>query len=419
MQNSLSGVLLIVDDEPSVRRSLERVMRTEGYEIRSAEDASAAERVLAESSVDVILCDQDMPGKNGTDFLTEAAARYPHQRRIMLSGRFRSDDVAAAMDSGAIHKFMMKPWDDQILKADIRESFRQLMADLKQEEQLGQLSNTPKAAHTETSGNAESWQAFEENRGLIRELHEAANNGSLSLQYQPQIDLRTDEVCGLEALLRWESTLGPVRPDRFIALAERSGSISKLTHWVINEVCHRLLAWRPSWSNARVALNVSPVDLRNGALTSHLSAAMAATGVPASALQVEVTETELLSVDGNSLSVLEAMAELGISLAIDDFGAGATSVSYLTKMPFTSVKIDRALTQQVDTERGLTVVQRLLELCQALNMKTTVEGVETQAQLEVMRRIGVDVVQGYYFSPPRKIANICDWIEAGARGIPE
>ena len=402
-----TGTLLIVDDEPSIRRSLERLLRPEGYRIYSAENADAATTILESDDVDVILCDQDMPGKSGTEFLQETARRFPQQRRLMISGRFQSEDVAVAMDAGAIHKFMMKPWDDAILKADIRLSFRQLMEEVSQ--------GKPSPSESVRPGN---WEDYQEERKLIRELHTAANDGSLNLQYQPQVCLKTGAVSGVEALLRWTASIGPVRPDRFIAMAERSGAMPKLTHWVLCEVIYRAQCWLRSWSAGHISLNVSPSDLFNPGLVDYVEQLLALSENDASAIQIEVTESEVIDPKSGVVETLNHLQELGVGLAIDDFGAGATSLSYLANLPFSSIKLDRSLTQQLDTQKGVDVVGKVLEMSRCLGMTAVVEGVETKEQVDIATELGADVAQGYYFSKPLDRGAIETWVQSGAEGVP-
>ena len=406
------GNLLIVDDEPSVRRALIRLLRREGYVIHSASDAVAADQILDSDPVDVIICDQDMPGTTGIEFLMEAAKRYPHQRRLMISGRFRSDEVAHAMDIGVIHKFMMKPWDDAILKADIRASFRRVIADFSSNQHEGGQRGYPDAI------DDVSWMNLHEDRRLSQELHLAAGDGSLSLRYQPQVDLRTGSVRGLEALLRWEASIGWVSPTRFIGLAERGGAMSKLTHWVVCEVCHRLQHWLPKWSEVCIGLNVSPVDLHDDALIDYLEEMLARTNTPPFALQIEITESQAVNSEKKMTAKLERLSSLGVGLAIDDFGAGATTLSYLTDLPVKVLKLDRSLTQQLTDKKGGAVVQKVLEMARSLGMKTTVEGIETPEQAEIARALGADLGQGFYFSKPKSQRDIQDWIVGGRTKIP-
>lgn len=411
-----SGNLLIVDDEASVREALKRLLRKEDYVIHVASNAEDANRILNEDCIDVILCDQDMPDTTGIEFLTGAAKRYPRQRRLMISGRFQSREVASAMDTGAIHKFMMKPWDDAILTADIRASFRHLVSSYESESEVYANST-----HSPLSGSAteqsRTWADYAEDEKLSRELHSAASDGSLSLAYQPQVRLHDESVCGFEALLRWKSTSGVIGPDYFIQLAERGGSISKLTHWLFGEVCHYMEKWRNDWSGACISLNVSPVDLRDDALVDYVGSMIDRYDLSSCAVQVEVTESHALQCNDSMLTRLNRLTDFGLTLAIDDFGAGATALSYLADLPFTTLKLDRCLTQKITTQKGGAIVRKILEMAQCLDMSTTIEGIETAEQAQLARLLGADKGQGYYFSKPRSTTDVQSWIDAGCTGL--
>ena len=415
MTESSARRLLIVDDDPGVRRALKRLLRKEGYEIHSAEDAESAERVLEQDTIDVILCDQDMPGRKGIDFLKDAAEKYPHQRRLLISGRFQSDEVATAMDAGDIHKFMMKPWDEAILKADIRASFRRIMSDYVSAA-AQDTEPDPASNGRPIPDNTAAWTELDESRRMSRELHTAAGDGSLALQYQPQVSLDDESVLGFEALLRWNASTGPVGPERFIALAERGGAMSKLTHWVVGEVCHRAQQWLPLWGDAKIGLNISPIDLKDDALVKHVETTLADHDLQPGSIVIEVTESQALCRDSQTVACLGKLVDLGVGLAIDDFGAGATSLSYIADLPFTTLKLDRSLTRQLEDDKGATVVSKIIEMARELDMQTTIEGIETERQARVARSLGADVAQGYFFSKPQSRNRVDEWIVAGRGG---
>ncbi len=415
MTESSARRLLIVDDDPGVRRALKRLLRKEGYEIHSASDTQSAERVLERDTIDVILCDQDMPGRKGIEFLKDAAKKYPHQGRLLISGRFQSDEVATALDAGDIHKFMMKPWDEAILKADIRASFRRIVSE------YANAANQEVPPNSATNGRVSvddtaAWTEFDENRRMSRELHTAAGDGSLALQYQPQVGLEDNAILGFEALLRWNASTGPVSPERFIALAERGGAMGKLTHWVVGEVCHRAKQWLPLWNDAKIGLNISPIDLRDDALVNHVETTLAEHGLRPGSIVVEVTESQALCRDTQTLTRLGRLADLGVGLAIDDFGAGATSLSYIADLPFTTLKLDRSLTQQLEDDKGATVVSKIVEMARDLDMQTIIEGIETEQQAQIARSLGANVAQGYFFSKPQTRNRVSEWIAAGRGG---
>ncbi|MFT5446975.1 MAG: EAL domain-containing protein (putative c-di-GMP-specific phosphodiesterase class I) [Gammaproteobacteria bacterium] len=407
MAGQNAGTLLIVDDEEPVRRALERLLRRDGYKILSAGDAGAAAHLLETTPVDVILCDQDMPGLSGTQFLMETANRYPNQRRMMISGRFQSQDVAEAIDAGAIHKFMMKPWDDNILSADVRASFRQLFVELQGES----VRESPIDLQVE-------WQRFGENRLLTRELHDAPDTASLWLAYQPRVQLEDGSVCGFEALLRWQSSLGAISPARFIGLAEKGGAMSQITRWVVREAVMHASSWAKTAPTLGIGINVSPTDLRDAEFAHFVRDTLAEAGVNVATITIEITESQAPHLTRGMMSVLEQLADLGVCLAIDDFGAGATSLGYLSTLPFRHLKLDRSLVEQLHTEKGKAVVAKILELSHCLGMTTTVEGLETETQFEIARSLGAEIGQGYYFSPPQNVVSVERWLNDGCPGFP-
>ena len=411
----VAGNLLIVDDDPSVRRAFKRLLRKEDYAIHDASSAEDAKRILSTTAIDVIVCDQDMPGTTGIEFLSDIASKYPDQRRLMLSGRFQSREVASAMDVGAIHKFMMKPWDDAILKADIRASFRQIMTSYNAQTR-GVRARTQVNQNTRLTEQQRSWADYAQERILSRELHSAASDGSLSLVYQPQICLHEDTVNGFEALLRWRAKSGPVGAARFIELAERNGSISALTRWVVREACHQVNQWCDRWHDARVALNVSPVDLHDDKLVDFIESTFSRYAISPNLLQIEVTESQALNCNDAMFQRLTRLAEMGSSLAIDDFGAGATALSYIADLPFSTLKLDRSLTRQITSPKGQTVIQKVLEMARCLNMKTTMEGIETEEEANLARSLGADTAQGYFYSKPRPLSDVQHWLDTGRGG---
>ncbi|MFK7885356.1 MAG: response regulator [Gammaproteobacteria bacterium] len=224
-----AGNLLIVDDETSVRQALRRLLRKEGYAIFDASGAEDTMRILNQDPIDVILSDQDMPGTSGIELLVDAAKKYPNQHRLMISGRFQSREVAEAMDAGAIHKFMMKPWDDAILKADIRPSFRQIMT-THNDRSGGEAIGDAREGVSSTSEQEVFWVRYAEDRRLSRELHNATRNGSLSMVYQPQICLQEEKVCGFEA--RLARTLGADVAQRYFFSKPRPSN--DVRRWVAN-----------------------------------------------------------------------------------------------------------------------------------------------------------------------------------------
>ncbi|WP_238183106.1 putative bifunctional diguanylate cyclase/phosphodiesterase [Methylobacterium trifolii] len=242
-------------------------------------------------------------------------------------------------------------------------------------------------------------------RVLERELAEALSQGSFELHYQPLVDLGSDRVTGLEALVRWRHPeLGLVSPATFIPVAEETGLIVGLGAWVLNQACRDAAAWP---ADVKVAVNVSAVQLRHRTFAQVVLLALAASGLRPERLELEITESVLLDDTEANLETLHLLRRAGIRISMDDFGTGYSSLSYLRRFPFDKIKIDRSFVKDAGqaTEAGA-IIRALVGLGGSLGITTVVEGVETEAQLAAVRAEGCQEMQGFLFSPPRPIGEI-------------
>jgi diguanylate cyclase (GGDEF)-like protein/PAS domain S-box-containing protein len=233
------------------------------------------------------------------------------------------------------------------------------------------------------------------------ELRKALKHGEFRLHYQPQVDARTMQLVGLEALIRWQHPqLGLLMPGSFIPVAEELGLIEELGVWVIDEVCRQYREWLDQGISApKVAINVAPVQLHEDIL-KHLRISLSNFDVPASAIEVEITEGALQQGD-IARDVMHSLRALGVTLAIDDFGTGYSSLSHLKTFPLSCLKIDKSFVDGVPGSiQDTAIVRTIVALGSSLGMRVLAEGVETRAQYELLRDTGVDVIQGYYFSRP-------------------
>lgn len=234
-------------------------------------------------------------------------------------------------------------------------------------------------------------------------LRHALQRGELRLHYQLQKSLADGRLIGAEALCRWYShELGDVSPAEFIPLAEEIGLIDDLGDWVVREALRSCRQWRLEGAEDMVvSINVSPRQLRSESLLTTISNALKAFNLPASALCVEVTETLLMDSYDMAQSLLNSLRELGVTLAIDDFGVGYSSLSYLKRFPFDSLKIDRSFVGDMENnDDDHTLVRTIVQLGHNLGLKVVAEGVENQAQQELLTEIGCDTIQGYWLSKP-------------------
>jgi len=224
----------------------------------------------------------------------------------------------------------------------------------------------------------------------------------LELHYQPVVSLATDELVGVEALLRWRRDGELVAPDEFVPLAEETGLIVPIGTWVMRTACSQLAAWqaRPGCSSLRLAVNVSARQLQDRNFASLASAAAFEPGLAPGTLAIEITESVLLDDVEASVRRLEQLKELGIGISLDDFGTGYSSLTYLRRFPVDTVKLDRSFVDGVGSDEGDTaIVTAVIELAAALGLDSVAEGVETEEQRDALRALGCDYAQGYWYSP--------------------
>ncbi|WP_246262460.1 putative bifunctional diguanylate cyclase/phosphodiesterase [Aromatoleum evansii] len=252
---------------------------------------------------------------------------------------------------------------------------------------------------------------------VIRELRRAFHAERLAVWYQPQISLHDDEVIGLEALLRWPNVPGFVHsPAVFIPLAEDSGLIIDLGAWVLDQACatfRRLeqLPRRPQ----RIAVNVSMPQLRTPDFSNHVLRTLAKHRMPASALELEITESILVGEPAVVLRNLNALRAQGVHIAIDDFGTGYSSLSYLRQLPIDCMKIDRSFVEEIDSGRGDVFAETIVALAHKLGMETVAEGVATSGQLARLRELGCGIAQGFLYAKPMPPDTLIKWM--GTRNV--
>jgi predicted signal transduction protein with EAL and GGDEF domain len=254
----------------------------------------------------------------------------------------------------------------------------------------------------ETAMDAEMQQRCK----LQTDLRGALAKGEFELHYQPVVNLARYEICGFEALLRWRHPVrGNVSPAAFIPVAEETGLIVAIGEWALRQACMHAVTWP---NNMKVAVNLSPVQFKSPNLVEMVFAALAASGLPASRLELEITESVLLQDNAATLATLHQLRSLGLRIAMDDFGTGYSSLSYLRSFPFDKIKIDRCFVKDLSVgDKGSgAILHAVATLGQSLGMTTTAEGVETLEQMEKVREEGCTEMQGYYFSPPRPIADV-------------
>ncbi len=249
---------------------------------------------------------------------------------------------------------------------------------------------------------------------LKLQLRTAVEQGQFELHYQPQVELRSGRLIGAEALLRWRHPeLGVVPPGRFIPLAESSGQIHPIGEWVLAEACRQGQEWRQAGLEPfTIAVNISAQQFKRGNVCELVQEVLSHSGYPPEWLELELTESGLLTDVAQSLRTIEQLKALGIRLSIDDFGTGYSSLSYLRQFRVQMLKVDQAFVRDiVDDGADLEIVRAIVQLGKTLKLQVIAEGVETAAQLSLLNSLGCDHVQGYYLGRPQPAREFAKWVE--------
>jgi diguanylate cyclase (GGDEF)-like protein/PAS domain S-box-containing protein len=284
------------------------------------------------------------------------------------------------------------------------------------------LKNADLAMYSAKAAGRRTWRFFEPEmdarmkaRHLLEiDLRQAIVEGGFEVYYQPIVDLRSNRVSGCEALLRWRHPeRGMISPAEFIPVAEETGLINQLGEWVLTTACAEAATWP---DNIRLAVNVSPVQFGSETLALKVVAALAASGLSAGRLELEITEAVLIRDDEAALAILHQLRAIGVRIALDDFGTGYSSLSYLQRFPFDKIKIDRCFVTDIEIPGGSSsIVQAVVNIAAARKMTTTAEGVETEQQKTALRALGCTEMQGFLFSPAKPAAAIRELLHSRGR----
>lgn len=244
-------------------------------------------------------------------------------------------------------------------------------------------------------------------------LHEALEQRELFLCYQPQIDVTTGKIFGMEALLRWHNReLGLISPGKFIPLAEETGLIVPIGEWVLKTACQHNKAWQKAGiPPLQIAVNLSARQFQQRNLVDLISGVLAQTQLDPQWLELEVTESILMQDVNFARQALQKLKEMGVHISLDDFGTGYSSLSYLKKFPFHTIKIDRSFVRDLqDNPEDTAIIAAVIALGKGLNLKVIAEGVETEAQVELLKRLQCVQMQGYWFSKPIRAEEVAQFI---------
>jgi EAL domain-containing protein (putative c-di-GMP-specific phosphodiesterase class I) len=365
-----SNRLLVVDDDPGIGRLIKRVAEGSGFDVVVREDPRVLGKTARSWHPAIIIMDLQMPGVDGIELLRDLAADRSSAQVILTSG-VDGKVLESALQLGRERGLSMAG----MLEKPIRlETLRELLGTVK-----------PIAQSL-----------------LATDLAEAIAADQLFLEYQPKLDCRLGRISGVEALVRWRHpSLGIVRPDQFIALAEETDLIHRLTDWVVASAARQAAAWRHENLALGIAVNISAKDLENLDLPERLHRHCEQVGVDPALMTLELTESNAMREPVQMRDVLTRLRLKGFELSIDDFGTGYSSLVQLQRMPFSEIKIDRSFVAQMMDNTGCRViVEIIIDLARKLGLTSVAEGVEGEAALESLTAMGCDIAQGYYLSRP-------------------
>lgn len=253
---------------------------------------------------------------------------------------------------------------------------------------------------------------------LENDLRRAIDKDELTLHYQPQVDLRTGKIIGLEALARWfHPTRGSISPVHFIPLAEETGLIEPLGEWVLREACQRFYYWLSEGINFnKIAVNLSAKQFTEKSFETVVAEVLKKTGLPPQYLELEITESSAMAHAAETIDTLTTLSEMGLSLAIDDFGTGYSSLAYLKRFPIQKLKIDRSFIDDIDTDNNSSdaaIAQTIIDLARNMKVQVLAEGVERISQSEWLLARGCDQVQGYFYSRPLSEEQLLELVSDG------
>jgi diguanylate cyclase (GGDEF)-like protein len=268
------------------------------------------------------------------------------------------------------------------------------------------ISAAQLAAHNVDS-NDKSFQIYDqqmyldklEYENLKSDLRSAVKNNEFKLYYQPKIKTDDNTISGVEALIRWEHpSLGLVSPQKFIKIAEESALIIEIGDWVIEKSFQQLLSWQNKYnSDLSISINLSPIELYDENKTERIRKISQKYKIRKELVEFEITENALLDYRGNTIKILNKIKNLGFSIALDDFGIGYSSLSYLSRLPIDTLKIDKSFTGKLADSKNMILIESIINLSHKMNLKVIAEGVETSEQLKKMNELKCDEIQGYYF----------------------
>lgn len=385
--------ILVVDDDKFMVNLIQRMLSLLGVDrVSSAEDGKAALAIVAADKPSIILCDLNMPGMDGLEFLRHLAERKANCGVILISGEDRrvlqtATQLAEAHELNVLGS-IQKPVKPDALKALLQ----------KFDVQQTRLQRGPLEMLTE------------------EEIKVGLEHGYVDVFFQPKVSVPERKLVGVEALVRWQDPgKGTVPPIAFVSVAESSGLIDELTEQVFSKALAAASDWTMQGLSIKVAVNFSVDSLSRFDIVEFVVGTAEKEGIDPTKVILEVTESRIMEDIAAPLEILTRLRMKGVNLSIDDFGTGASSMQQLKRVPFTELKVDRDFVAGAPVDKDArTMLESSVELARRLGLSVVAEGVETEEEWSLIEKLGVDVVQGYLIAKPMPANDLLGW--AGTKG---
>ena len=396
--------ILVIEDEQVIRENILKLLKAEGFDVTGAENGSQGLYAAVSNVPDVIICDVMMPELDGYGVLmalrsNPVTATVPF---VFLTGKADRSEMRQGMELGA-DDYLTKPFSKAELVGAISSR-------LKKQEAVAEQYNTLRSQSSELIQ-----KTADKLEQIKTRLCHALEREEFQVYYQPQVNVQTGKIMSAEALVRWvHPEKGLISPAEFIPHAEATGFIVQLGEWVLETACRQMQVWQNAGFPLRIAVNLSPRQFHQPDLSSRVAQILAETGLEASSLELELTESLMVEDAESAIATLQHLKNLGVCISLDDFGTGYSSLSYLTQYPFDTLKIDRCFISKItDGCTNAAIVKAIIEMAHSLCLEVIAEGVETEAEKDFLWRYKCDIMQGYLFSPPLAAADFEQLLVAG------
>jgi len=382
--------ILVIEDEEAVRENILDLLEGEDFEAISAPNGRAGVDLALSESPDLILCDLMMPEINGFAVLALLREKFNTSAIpfIFLTARSAKDDFRQGMDLGA-DDYVTKPFTRAELLSAISTRLQRQAAIIK--------NPTP---HAEVKAYPKEMRIIE---STLRSTIEEGRFQEFQMYYQPIVDIKSGEMIAVETLIRWWSNkLGLVSPAELIPLAESTGLILPLSNWILETVCKQTRTWLDNGLDALPScVNISASQCSQPLFVERVSKLLSTYNLEPHYLELEFTETVIMQDVNKTINILQQLKSLGVKIVMDDFGTGDSSLIYLKKIPLDTIKIDNYFIYNLSQDgQKLAITKALIQMGQNLNLKVVAEGVETVSELNILRDLRCDAMQGFLFTQP-------------------